>query len=50
MLDKKTKQDITTILGYLWADELRHYQESGHSKNHIFRVLKRLATSIQYEA
>ncbi|MBL7197641.1 MAG: hypothetical protein ISS47_06045 [Candidatus Omnitrophica bacterium] len=43
VLDKQTKQDIKVVLDYLWYDEERHYLESGHSKKHIFRVLKRLA-------
>ena len=43
LLDKQTKQDIQIVLDYLWCDEERHHLESGHSKKHIFRVLKRLA-------
>jgi len=49
MLDEKIKQDIEVILDYLWHDEERHYQESGYSKKHIFRVVKRLAKTVKYE-
>lgn len=42
-MDKQIKDDIKTILDYLWQDEKRHYLESEYDKNHIFRVLKRLA-------
>ena len=29
-------------LGYLWANEERHFEESEDKENHIFNVLKRL--------
>jgi hypothetical protein len=48
MVDEKIKQDIMTILDYLWRDEERHYRESGYCKKHIFRVVKRLAKTIKY--
>jgi hypothetical protein len=48
-LDKKTKQDIGLVLDYLWHDEEKHYQESGYRRKHIFKILRRLAKTIQYE-
>lgn len=42
-LNKQTKQDIKSVLNYLWRDEERHYRESEYDRKHIFRVLKRLA-------
>ena len=43
MMDKQIRQDIKTVLDYIWRDEERHYAESGRNKKHIFRALKRLA-------
>ncbi|MBN3040357.1 MAG: hypothetical protein JW867_04455 [Candidatus Omnitrophica bacterium] len=47
-LDKKAREDIKIVLGYLWPDEKRHYQESGYCKKHIFRTMKRLAKTVKY--
>ena len=46
-LPPKVKQDIKTVVDYLWRDEERHYLESGYVKDHIFRVLKRLAMAVK---
>jgi hypothetical protein len=45
---KKNREDIKTLLDYIWKDEETHYQSSPH-KNHIFVVLKRLAKRINYK-
>jgi len=47
MMGKQIKQDIKTVLDYLWRDEERHYLESGRSKKHIFHTLKRLAKRVK---
>ena len=49
MLDEQIRKDIRIILDYLWHDEEKHYFESEYSKNHIFRIMKRLAKIIKYE-
>jgi hypothetical protein len=36
------QNDVQTMIDYLWNDEKRHFEESGHRDNHIFRVLQRL--------
>ena len=46
-LPSQVKQDIKTVVDYLWRDEERHYLESGYVKDHIFRVLKRLAIAVK---
>ena len=46
-LPPQVKQDIKTVVDYLWRDEERHYLESGYVKDHIFRVLKRLAIAVK---
>lgn len=43
---QQIKNDLTTILDYLWRDEKKHYSESKYRKNHIFLVLKRLKAEI----
>ncbi len=48
MVKKQLKEDIKTILNYLWNDEQKHYQENP-SKNHIYTVLRRLAKRIEYK-
>jgi hypothetical protein len=49
MLNSEIKQDIEAVLNYLWHDEKKHYQESGYSKQHIFRKLKRLAKVVSFQ-
>ncbi len=44
----RDKNDIKTLLNYLWKDEQLHYQSS-RCKNHIFVVSKRLAKSVKYK-
>lgn len=39
---KGLKRDIKTVVGYLWHDEEKHYEEMDNPKNHIFLTLKRL--------
>lgn len=34
--------DIKVVLGYLWHDEQKSFQESDSSDNHIFNTLKKL--------
>ena len=49
MVDNQVKDDIKAVLGYLWKDEGKHYQESNYSKGHIFRIIKRLAKVFKYK-
>jgi len=46
---EQAEKDLKVVLEYLWHDEERSYSETGYRKNHIFRVLKRLAKTIKYE-
>lgn len=34
--------DIKAVLGYLWSDEQKSFQETDSPDNHIFNTLKRL--------
>jgi len=34
--------DIQQLLDYLWNDEERHWEESGHPSEHIFMVMRRV--------
>ena len=45
---EQVEKDLKAVLEYLWHDEKRHYSEGGYRKNHIFRVLKRLAKAVKY--
>lgn len=47
ILSNTQKDDISTVLDYLWKDEYTHYQESHYVKNHIFRVIKRLRDMVK---
>lgn len=42
ILTKSIKEDIKTVVEYLWKDEHRHFQENHYPKDHIFREVKRL--------
>lgn len=43
VLTMKQKEDIRAIVDYNWDNEKRYYQKWGdYTKDHIFRVLKRL--------
>ncbi len=46
ILTASIKEDIKTVIEYLWKDEHKHFQENHYPKNHIFRVLKRLKNYI----
>ena len=35
-------KDVRLVVDYLYRDEMRHFEESGKPKRHIFRVLERL--------
>ena len=45
----QVKNDIRTVLDYLWPDEKKDYQ-TNPSKKHVFIVLKRLAKNVGYLA
>ena len=49
MQKDQTNEDIKVILNYLWRDEKKHYGEWDYPKDHIFRILKRLAKAIDYK-
>ena len=42
LLTDENKQDIKTVIDYLWKDEERHFEELDLQSKHIFCVLKRL--------
>lgn len=42
IMTDEQRRDIKTLVGYLWADEERHFEESEDKRNHIFNLLKRL--------
>lgn len=46
ILTEEQKQDIQTLVEYLYEDEKRHYIECRYHKDHIFRVIKRLSKMI----
>ena len=46
ILTASIKEDIKTVIEYLWKDEHTHFQENHYPQNHIFRVLKRLKNYI----
>jgi hypothetical protein len=47
-MTKQEKEDLKTVLNYLWRDEQKHYQ-ANPCKNHIYSVLRRLAQRIGYK-
>ena len=50
MINEQVKQNIKIVLDYLWHDEEKHYQElGGFPKEHIFRVLKKLAKDVGHK-
>ena len=40
------QKDVQYLIDYLWNDEERHFEESGHNDNHIFKILQRLKNTI----
>ena len=46
ILTEEQKQDIQTLVEYMYEDEKKHYMECGYPKDHIFRVIKRLSKMI----
>ena len=49
MKSKRLREDIISVVDYLWHDEEKHYEEVDRPRNHIFMVLKRLAKEIGYK-
>ncbi len=50
MINEQVRQNIKIVLDYLWHDEEKHYQElEGSSKEHIFRVLEKLAKDVGHK-
>lgn len=47
LLTDSIKEDIKTVIDYLWKDEHRHFQENHYPQNHIFRILKRLQNTLK---
>ncbi len=45
IFDKKTKNNIKTVINYLWKDEQKHYEEY-ITPDHIYLVLKELKKTI----
>lgn len=46
LLTTSIKEEIKTVIDYLWKDEHARFQESNHPDDHIFHVLKRLKSYI----
>ena len=46
-MDEKTYQSLLNIVDYNWAEEERHWEESGKPKNHIFCDLRRAAKYLE---
>lgn len=42
VLTEEQRNDIKSLVDYLWIDEERHFEESEDKSNHIFSVIKRL--------
>jgi len=42
VLTDEQRNDIKTLVDYLWTDEERYFEESEDKSNHIFSVIKRL--------
>jgi hypothetical protein len=42
-MDKKTKASVQELVDYLYADEMRHWQESDRPALHIFHDITRVA-------
>lgn len=47
LLVDSIREDIKTVIDYLWKDEHRHFQENHYPQNHIFRILKRLQDAVK---
>lgn len=47
LLTASIKEDIKTVIEYLWKDEHKHFQENHYPQNHIFRILRRLQDVIR---
>jgi hypothetical protein len=41
-MDNETYASLEKVVEYLWIDEEKHFEESDHPKDHIFRDIKRL--------
>lgn len=42
LLSEDNKNDIKTVIEYLWEDEKKHFEENDCPNNHIFFTLKKL--------
>ena len=42
ILTSEQRNDILSLINYLWIDEMRHFEESNEPSNHIFNAIKRL--------
>ena len=42
LLSEDNKNDIKTVVSYLWEDEKKHFEENDCPDNHIFITLKKL--------
>lgn len=47
VLSTAQREDISKVINYLWKDELKYYQESEYSRDHIFRILARLRSILK---
>lgn len=47
ILSNAQREDISTVVDYLWKDESSHYQECNCVRNHIFSVIRRLSDIVK---
>lgn len=45
VLDKELRNNIKTVIEYLWKDEQKHYKED-KAENHIYRVLREIKKAV----
>jgi hypothetical protein len=41
-MDDETKESLAVVLGYLWGDEEKHYEEDDRPAGHVFEHVLRL--------
>ena len=47
LLTKGNKEDIKTLIDYLWTDEEKNFEECGFPQDHIYQTLKKLKELIE---
>lgn len=47
LLTDSIREDIKTVINYLWEDEFTHFQECDFPNDHIYRILRRLKNIVK---